>query len=297
MGVFPHHCEAHFLEEGKVVKFNVPADQLFRTRRCAELYLHQLHVDRDLRNLAVRGTRKELIKCLQSEPPRFVFPYLASVGGDHAHPYTVDRGPEEILRLVAPKRAGWLSDSVMNCYFRILDRTVERVHCVTSTVFPPNHEVDDAFFSEVYLRKHYRGRLHHCVGEGTLDTIIIPKNAYGNHWYLAVVNIKDQRLEIWDSLKKPKEVVYESTWRMLRLLKRSLIPDVEGSEWPSVVQDAVQQNNLDDCGVFTCRYARALAGGEDASSVTIAAVGDDADFRERMLRDIITGVITGLELT
>ena len=183
----------------------------------------------------------------------------------------------------------------MNCYLRILDRTVERIRCLPSTLYIESSNKGDDHYSKV-LKVLHRGELQHSVKKGTVDAVLCPVNADENHWFLAVINIEKRKLEVWDSLKKNHASSYGKLRRGMRVLAESLLQDDSDPKWPFELHSPIQQDNGWDCGVFTCRYARALAGRENASLATIVVDGE-MHFRERILRDMITGVITGLPMS
>ncbi|BGP37213.1 hypothetical protein JCM10449v2_001118 [Rhodotorula kratochvilovae] len=93
------------------------------------------------------------------------------------------------------------------------------------------------------------------------DIIIVPINHNNSHWCCAAINIKLKRFEYYDSFGTPAEFVYERLRNWLaeehRNRKKS---EIDLSEWTDYwLEDVPQQNNISDCGVFTCMFMESLS--------------------------------------
>ena len=92
------------------------------------------------------------------------------------------------------------------------------------------------------------------------DKLIIPVNDNNVHWYLAVVNFRDKRVEVFDSIRDRQREKTRGT--LLGWLERTYparfskaFPTFEWSELKSPPESVPQQDNGSDCGVFTCLFA------------------------------------------
>ncbi|GAA5855357.1 hypothetical protein JCM9279_001695 [Rhodotorula babjevae] len=93
------------------------------------------------------------------------------------------------------------------------------------------------------------------------DIIIVPINHNNSHWCCAAVNIKLKRFEYYDSFGKPAKFVYERLRNWLveehRNRKKS---EIDLSDWEDYwYEDVPQQQNVSDCGVFTCMFMESLS--------------------------------------
>jgi sentrin-specific protease 1 len=123
------------------------------------------------------------------------------------------------------------------------------------------------------------------------DLIFIPLHQ-GNHWALAVVNMRDQRLEYYDSMKSTKSdrsCAEIQRWCEAEMLdKQSMEFDWAG--WKTHVhRQSPQQENGFDCGVFMCQYIKWLAAGaEDLFPFTQL---DMPKLRLQMVHELSTAAI------
>ncbi|GAA5849995.1 hypothetical protein JCM9279_004875 [Rhodotorula babjevae] len=96
------------------------------------------------------------------------------------------------------------------------------------------------------------------------DIIIVPIN-HESHWSCAAVNLKLKRFEYYDSLRKPDPVVYERlrAWLVEEHRNREG-SEVDLRDWTDYWnKDVPQQENVNDCGVFTCMFMESLARNID----------------------------------
>jgi sentrin-specific protease 1 len=95
------------------------------------------------------------------------------------------------------------------------------------------------------------------------DLIIVPIHCHGNHWTLAVINMRQTRFEYYDSLRGPPGMVLTNLRRWLEdeSLNKKQVP-LDTSGWTEVVWkqgQTPQQRNCYDCGIFMSRTADWLA--------------------------------------
>ena len=133
-----------------------------------------------------------------------------------------------------------------------------------------------------------RHSLHLCVlwVLRDCDAVLVPVHM-GNHWCLAVVNVRGRALEYYDSLGQRGA-------DCLALLRRWLAADARahGREVPDVAawrdvehSDIPVQQNGTDCGVFACKYAECVAAGRPCDFTQY----DMNALRARMTYEILTG--------
>lgn len=93
-----------------------------------------------------------------------------------------------------------------------------------------------------------------------LDKIVVPVHVHGNHWCLAIINMRDRRFEYFDSLggtnptclKHLRQFVVDE----VRAYHPTEVAAIGIDEWTDVMRtDVPQQNNGSDCGVFTLKFA------------------------------------------
>ena len=96
------------------------------------------------------------------------------------------------------------------------------------------------------------------------DLILIPCNpVHLSHWYLLAVFPKEKLVVVLDSLvgNYVKPSTEKAVSKVANILK-AIEPNCNLEEWTFTVNrpdDIPQQNNAQDCGVFTCLCARCLA--------------------------------------
>jgi sentrin-specific protease 1 len=94
-----------------------------------------------------------------------------------------------------------------------------------------------------------------------LDMMLIPINDTNVHWFLAVINFKMQRMEIWDSGGRAHLDVIDALFRYIQDEHRAKKgSEMDISLWNrepflSREQRTPQQSNGHDCGVFTALFA------------------------------------------
>jgi hypothetical protein len=94
------------------------------------------------------------------------------------------------------------------------------------------------------------------------DMVIVPIHCGGNHWTLAIVNIRQQRFEYYDSLQGSQGSVFRHLRQWLQdESKDKHKRNLNLSEWKDICyKDGVPiQQNSYDCGVFMCKSAEYIA--------------------------------------
>lgn len=92
------------------------------------------------------------------------------------------------------------------------------------------------------------------------DKMIIPINNNNSHWYLACINFKEKRTEVYDSLGIDRPDVHKNLlrWVQEEYLDKLKINLPDG--WTQFNDtDVPTQSNMYDCGVFTCMFAACVS--------------------------------------
>ena len=95
------------------------------------------------------------------------------------------------------------------------------------------------------------------------DLIFVPIHCSGNHWTLALINLRQKRFEFYDSLRGSEALIFVHLRRWLQdefYDKRKQVLDT--SLWPNIIwskNETPEQYNGSDCGIFMCYTARFLA--------------------------------------
>lgn len=112
--------------------------------------------------------------------------------------------------------------------------------------------------------------------------IFIPIHCNGNHWTLAVINVKQNSLEYYDSLRGDGKVFEAAMQHLQGYLKL---------KWPRfacekyIQKQGPMQHNCYDCAVFMCTTADFLSRDGDVD-LTFSQ-SDMPHLRQRMVLQII----------
>ncbi|GAA5873467.1 hypothetical protein JCM16303_001134 [Sporobolomyces ruberrimus] len=93
------------------------------------------------------------------------------------------------------------------------------------------------------------------------DVLIFPINIGNSHWTCAAINVREKRFEYYDSLGGRMGSAYSQMRKWLQEeheCKKG--GPIDLSDWEDYWDDDVpQQNNSNDCGVFTCAFMESLS--------------------------------------
>lgn len=130
-----------------------------------------------------------------------------------------------------------------------------------------------------------------------LDLIIIPMHIDGTHWCCGCINVKQKRIELYDSAGISEHSFYDRCKKWLakeaELIGGSFTfnPD----EWDAVDGRCPRQGNLFDCGVFAAQVMLQLAMGKGMGSEFPFAFpfvqADMETLRMRMAHEIKTNAL------
>jgi sentrin-specific protease 1 len=183
----------------------------------------------------------------------------------------------------------WLNDEVINYFFKLLE---QREASAVEATWPRCHFHQTNFYTK--LAETPAGYKYSEVARWTRkkdvfskDLIIVPIHCNGNHWTLAVINMKQKRFEYYDSLRGSPNMVLTNLRRWLEdeSLDKKKVP-FDTSGWTEVVWkqgQTPQQCNGWDCGIFMSRTADWLA----RDAVLSFTQGDMENLRRLTVLEII----------
>ncbi|GJD05669.1 Sentrin-specific protease 2 [Galdieria sulphuraria] len=188
------------------------------------------------------------------------------------------------LRLLLP--GNWLNDEVINFYMSLLQERNEKSICdngYSKCLF-----LSSFFFIKLLSGGHYdynavRKWTHH-VNVFEYDKVIIPINIKNCHWILAVIDIEGKRFICLDSIRG-------SHMKRLQALRQWLYDEyrtklglkLETDKYSFEQPDVPRQSNVDDCGVFCCKFAHYVSSNW---KLTFSAENMNY-FRWRMMLEIL----------
>ena len=181
-----------------------------------------------------------------------------------AFKYSVEITIESIKTLTGKN---WLNSEVITFY---LEWWAERVGAgislkMPTSTFGPKCYIMTTYF--YYRLKKEQGsynfgnikRWTKGIDIFALDMVIIPINEIEDHWYLAIINIRLRRIEIYDSIGAKRLDVVEDLFRYVKDEHKSKkFKDLDIALWshkPCKVGTIPQQLNGYDCGVFMLLFA------------------------------------------
>ncbi|XP_038049902.1 uncharacterized protein LOC119723371 isoform X2 [Patiria miniata] len=174
---------------------------------------------------------------------------------NEADPILVNIGKNELRKsdLDTLEEGEWLNDCVINAYFFLL-----------SVVSPLKVFTHSSFFFFSLVKRGYEGvkRWTKNVDLFTQDLIFIPVHNK-SHWSLVVVHIKEGIIEYYNSSTMldgyPRSMMHIRDYLKSEAKHRekAQFSDIKWEMY--VVGDIPRQQNMDDCGLFICQYAKRLS--------------------------------------
>ncbi|CAJ0892393.1 5518_t:CDS:2, partial [Entrophospora sp. SA101] len=152
----------------------------------------------------------------------------------------------------------WLSSDHINAYFTILNSEYgECVYAFSTYFYAKLMKGDEYSYSRVI-------RWTKKIDIFKKKLLFVPININASHWILAVIIIKERKIELWDSL---------------------------GIEWTANNKFYKKTPQLDDhsCGVFVCMFAKLLSAGLNDDKVIKEAFDMEKikNFRILMAEEIL----------
>jgi len=161
----------------------------------------------------------------------------------------------------------WLNDEIMNAFVKLLIRGQRAAELASASA--PHSVFFNTFFYEKLVQNNafcYEAVVRWTRNENVLEAakLFIPVNISNVHWLLAVVVPSLGRIELYDSNGAAPMVVGDhlARWAKRQASERRM----PKTKWVTVPMACRQQENSDDCGVFTLRHMQLLMKGEDVVS-------------------------------
>jgi sentrin-specific protease 1 len=168
-------------------------------------------------------------------------------------------------KLVCLDDKQWLNDEVINGYFDLLrQHYAPRVYLWNSFFWLKLSNDGNGYNYKAVQRWTTRKK----IDIFSVERMIVPMNIGKNHWALGVVDLKNKKIQYFDSLAEGcvhngfanyMKKYLTDEWKDKKPDQPA--PDFFEFETPLVYPP--QQSNSFDCGVFTCMNAECLAAGRD----------------------------------
>lgn len=198
--------------------------------------------------------------------------------------------------------SGWLNDDIINSFITtIKDSKNEQVGYVKG---PKNVPAIAAFSSQWYTTVQKNGiqsikrwsRKQQISGEKLLkcQRIFFPINS-GSHWTLLIISPKGpegRTIEFLDSLREKGHKPARFFTRAREWLQMELGDKYVAEQWKELDSVSQEQENSDDCGVFTCMNALAAAKWPQATYEDVKAKSMK-DARKMMAAVLLNGGLKG----
>ncbi|KAF5100412.1 hypothetical protein D0Z00_001271 [Geotrichum galactomycetum] len=184
----------------------------------------------------------------------------------------------------------WINDNIVDFYFNLIQqRSVRSSGVLAKTVVFSTH-----FFSTLQ-KSGFKGVAKWAERRGIdvtkPDFILVPINRHNIHWCLAVINNRDLRFELYDSMNGAGAITLE----LLRdYMRKQTLATYPYSDLRQLGYDRYdlcatlpcpQQQNSFDCGAFVCRMANLYA--QDRSIMSFAQA-DIPAVRRQIAYEIVT---------
>ena len=181
-----------------------------------------------------------------------------------SHPSTVlvDRFRIELTqwKFASLAGGGWLESDAINIFFQVI------MSLNDTQLHPPVYCCSTFFYTKLMESGSYTyrnvARWTRRVRLDTFSKILIPINLSNTHWILGVIDLIQGKVCGYDSNGGRSVSVIEPLRRYLadEVSNKSLTISSNVSQWPlEMVSGIPQQNNCNDCGVFTSAFALHLA--------------------------------------
>jgi sentrin-specific protease 1 len=184
-------------------------------------------------------------------------------------------------RILSTSSAGtgsWLDDDAVNAWFNLIveEKKQQTGYVKSDTNPPPFANLQTAWFAK-YNKEKAKGlkRWMKRAGIGganilKCERIFLPINSQ-SHWTLLIINGVDRSIEYLDSLGGSGTSKFEIA---RELLKSELGDKYRDKEWSDLKRNrSYEQDNGDDCGVFTCMNGLAAAKGRPYKDVQARFMG------------------------
>ncbi|CAE6516581.1 unnamed protein product [Rhizoctonia solani] len=187
------------------------------------------------------------------------------------------------------KPAQWLNDEVINFYGALILGRSEEAQKGKGKALDA-HYFNTFFFAKLEDMGYEKSRIGKWTKKIDIfkkDVVLIPVNLGNAHWTCAAINFQKKRIEYHDSMGRKRGKIYKILREYLsKEHKDKKKKDFDFSGWEDYFDDnAPQQENGYDCGVFSCQYMECLSRGAPF------AFGQEnmSYLRQRMILEIMRG--------
>lgn len=191
---------------------------------------------------------------------------------------------KESFRTLLPGK--WLNDEIINGFVQLVR---ERHGCRADTAAGPLMVLNSFFLLRLLHRGvyDYEGvrRWTRNVDIFKKDKVFIPINMSSSHWMLAVLEPGRCVSNLYDSLGNTRRYVPEMLLRWIADEAASRIRPMQ--PWRVEQVPCRQQENGDDCGVFTLKVLDLLAQGRPLTELKAST----AYYRRRIAAELIAGTL------
>ncbi|CAF0955289.1 unnamed protein product [Brachionus calyciflorus] len=164
-----------------------------------------------------------------------------------------------------------LNDVIINCYLDLICKSSVRKCSYIDSLFI--HKIVEGDIQT--LRKW-------CSVDNDFDLLFCPMNINKNHWSLVVFDCINKTINNYDSINAPCMNLVKSVSTVLSKVFKKL-NDLSLWKVNTAINYPMQIENLTDCGVFLCLYAKSLA----FNSKFNFSQSDILSIRKNMQDDII----------
>ncbi|KAJ9500222.1 hypothetical protein H2202_004017 [Exophiala xenobiotica] len=183
----------------------------------------------------------------------------------------------------------WLNDEVINGYLKLIVEHGKKNDRPTQV--PTHHAFVSFFYNNLEAKgydsvKRWANRAK-IGGKNLLETenVFIPINS-GMHWTLCVVSGKNKTITHYNSLSGNGRKYVETVKKWVQQELGSAYKD---DEWKMEFKgESPQQQNMDDCGVFTITSARQIMLGLTPMSYTAGLIELQ---RRRIVAELVNGAL------
>ncbi|CAE7231551.1 unnamed protein product [Rhizoctonia solani] len=187
------------------------------------------------------------------------------------------------------KPAQWLNDEVINFYGALILARSEEAQKGKGKALDA-HYFNTFFFAKLEDMGYEKSRIGKWTKKIDIfkkDIVLIPVNLGNAHWTCAAINFQKKRIEYHDSMGRKRGKIYKILRDYLNSEhKDKKKKDFDFAGWEDYFDDnAPQQENGYDCGVFSCQYMECLSRGAPFGFDQ----GNMGYLRQRMILEIMRG--------
>lgn len=151
------------------------------------------------------------------------------------------------------KSKGWLNDTIIDAYMKLLGQKYDRVHFCSNffytklTEVGENYEKINRWFKNVDIKSK--------------KMIIFPVNIQNSHWTLLLIDIQGKTISYLDSYGDTGSTATKTILKWFKQYCKTKDISIIEDEWTSKNIQVPSQHNCSDCGVFILMYAEFVADG------------------------------------